>query len=735
MESKKMLEDTSSPQSVLTLNVIFTKLSSNQKLLTSPPTILSPKKLFHRRGPLERLHRQNQRQRKTEDEEEDQSAAEDEEAKEAHAIRPKTLNFSRRKNSSVCPLPTLSESKQIVKEYTDVSSSPSSPPNSNSSRSRLPKRKTLAERGQEAMDKAQDAWERGDDEEAEARWVKGNLLFRTEMNRLKGLARNVKQHHPKTVASISRRLHEDYLQVSRQNALLLERQAQHSFYQNNITQAMAHTQKALQLYQKEIKMLKHKNRETADVEILEQEVLQRLQRLQKAEDGSSTLADLSLELETMRHTLESCTDPSERPSLIEEILYQARDLVVAHEDVLGNHPETADASSLWAQLQIQHHQLAIEPLEKAAKVMKECFGASHPRLGPKLAQLGRAYQQAGRWDDTLKVLEEALVPLRNDCNISTEDNSKLGRLLNALNDVAVLRIRDRCCNGETVELLQEALEICSEDQKVQIYRNLSEAHLHLKDHTAATKALYKALELQDNGPPHVAETLRRLGKVYMDQHDHFAALEVFQKALDIERELENEDSLAQTLYSVAEVKAALGHRNQAKTLWLESLELRHKAGHSVHCAMCLQQLGSLTDNEQEATLNFSRALGYARVLPPNHPILLLIRDKLSQLSTPDALECQADWAVSENKINEAIALLSRVMELRRKNLKARQPGARAETAHTLVKFGDLLAPKDPNSARRAYTDARKLLAKSPNDQLMQRLEIGLARIGNAEELR
>ena len=334
---------------------------------------------------------------------------------------------------------------------------------------------------------------------------------------------------------------------------------------------------------------------------------------------------------------------------------------------------------------------------------------------------------------------------------------------------------------------------------VQIWRNLGECHACQRHYEKAADAFVRALELQREArkahdaakaehaggspssagpepplPPmyladdeSIADTLRRLGKSYVGFGKHNEALKVYGEALLIHRAAvikaanpqlgrpdrdlpERQDQLAHTLFCIAEVRETMGQIDDALRIYSESMQLRlfsdahrqDKRVNLVHCAMCLRGIGNIHLLKREfdaAHKVFEDALSYCRGhgVPEQHPILLMIKQRLEEADTRLTLDCLDKEVIQKERaalsyrrrgeLDKAIDALTKAMAARKtilktlKNVKQDTRDAKRSTAFTLKTFGKVLMDKgDWKNAERAYGDALKLLKKvmKPGDEVV-----------------
>ena len=698
------------------------------------------------------------------------------------------------------PFPSLEATAGMMPKFTPMMETRKLPKAKLSSAGPPGTKRTAAEKIQDYQIKAADHAARGLEEEAVQIYRKALNIGRKDVTRIKGQLKQVStaKHHTAVAAkSISTRLHEDWMEIGVLIANV--RNAQAMIYERLgvYDKAMTCCAEALAVYKRQAKFLKKSNpgSETSVVKEI-QHMMETTQRVNSARESYERRKQAHEEIIAMRLELPT-KPPMIRRQLYKDLQQKVIKVRKSETELLGpQHPQLGDTASLLGSLALEQGEKdkAIPYMMEAYSIMKQSLGMKHPRTGVKLLHIASIYnnpafrQQKREEDLAIDFYKEAIQVFR-----ASETCPLL--LGSTLNDLAVLFI-GRKDYAKAVELLQESLEAYDEAKEpdapsaswdtAQVWLNLGECYNQQRDHEKAADAFMKALDVQRDGrkifenalkqdgtvsgehvpPAHlvddrrIADTMRRLGKAYVSTGAHDKAMVFFKEACMIHKsEVKKavqahkgrdttvlpsmQDELAQTIYCLAEVNDVTGKTEQAARLYSESLQLRlfsdaHKPKRTnmVHCAMCLNGLGSIhlkKSEYEEAQGVFKEALGYcsAHGVPASHPIVKMIEEKLKKAveackddvkrdeQEARKLEKRAMELVEQDKLDSAILTLTSVMQLRKDVLKRlRDDGkdsgqSKYMTACTLKMFGEVLARKgDVHSAERAFKDSLKLFKKS-----------------------
>jgi tetratricopeptide (TPR) repeat protein len=324
------------------------------------------------------------------------------------------------------------------------------------------------------------------------------------------------------------------------------------------------------------------------------------------------------------------------------------------------------------------------------------LGPKHPRTGHDFLRIARLYQQTGSPNSgtntpvTQKDDERAIDYFRKAIEVFR--GVKCGNKVvgSVLNDLSVMYVARREFNT-ALDLLHESIatyeadvdDVCTlsfDDSSysvnsicieiVQVWRNVGECHMQLKDFQKAIEAYINALDVQREArqkhdsisesdeldslseeksylfhlmqminDESIADTLRRLGKALAASGKLQEALVVYRESVQIYRASVKEaltfakfganpelprkqDQLASTLFCIAELYNMAGNAIEAVRVFNESMQLRiasDKNRHEsqrcnmVHCAMCLVGIANVHAQKGEhieALQLYNNALNY-----------------------------------------------------------------------------------------------------------------------------
>jgi len=279
----------------------------------------------------------------------------------------------------------------------------------------------------------------------------------------------------------------------------------------------------------------------------------------------------------------------------------------------------------------QDEDRAIMYFEQAAEVFRGVDGGQKV-VGSILNDLAVIYVARRDFRKSLQLLHDSLQNFEKQDDSSSEDG-----------DTATTEESSRMVGGVCIDV-------------VQVWRNMGECHVNLKDFGQAIECFVTALDIQrDARKKHdtvsdfdldsvgeeksflfhlmqlvsdesIADTLRRLGKAFQSAGKLKEALIVLREAMQIHRTAVDDagglgktqdatpelpaklDQLANTAYCIAEVYAALDQHAAAVKIFNESMQLRIASdGHRperercnmVHCAMCLVGLANVHQKKKE----------------------------------------------------------------------------------------------------------------------------------------
>jgi tetratricopeptide (TPR) repeat protein len=429
-----------------------------------------------------------------------------------------------------------------------------------------------------------------------------------------------------------------------------------------------------------------------------------LDRLSKAKASFDDRKKMVEEILMLRQEIVGTLDASERETLYSKVEMMTKNAVLVERSSLGKmHPQIADTLQLLSEIYLEQQDSkpgsrdkAIQYMLQGLEINMKALGSRHPRTGQDLLRMARLYQNPTTATPGISI----------SCNRKDEDRAieyfrqaaaifrgvKCGNKVvgSILNDLSVIHVTRREFQAALV-LLQESLQSyeadteeenasCFEDGSrsvnsicidvVQVWRNIGECRMQLKDFKRAIEAYINALDVQrDARQKHdsisesddldsvsdeksylfhlmrmindesIADTLRRLGKAFAAAGKLQEALVVYREAMQIHRtavhdamtfqrfrtnpELPGkEDQLASTLFSIAEIYTFAENSVEAVRVFNESMELRISSDNRrpqsqrcnlVHCAMCLVGIANVHSKKGEylvAHKLYNNALGF-----------------------------------------------------------------------------------------------------------------------------
>jgi tetratricopeptide (TPR) repeat protein len=517
---------------------------------------------------------------------------------------------------------------------------------------RRPGARTFQDRVRELNEQAEDLAARGKEDDALSVYKKSLKVNRIETSRIKTQLKQVDGKHPSTVQSIASRLYEDWLQVGTNIAEVRCQMAVLSERVGDYDRALACCSEARGVYKRQLAFLERKKIDTAAVKARAKTLSKLGDKLSRAKDSFGMRKHLHEEIIVLRRALQAeHGDSRQLYARLEEMSQRA---LALETDSLGReHPQVADTLSVLASIAIEQGRIcrAERFLKEAIVIAQNSLGSQHPLTGEVILQMARIKASQPKVDEetALQYYEDALANFRlvNPSLVTP-----------ALNEMAVIRIRQRQY-PVAIDLLNQAIDSSEpHDSLVQVYRNLGECYSHMRDYTKAADAFVRALDKQregrrqcdattdDTGPSSmplvddesIADTVRRLGKAYMGCGRHSDALNMYGEALLIHRASvlkavnpiggkpneglpDRQDQLAHTLFCIAEARETIGDLSEAERVYAESMQLRlfsdahraEKRQNMIHCAMCLRGIGLVHMSRKEyesAQRVFDDALRY-----------------------------------------------------------------------------------------------------------------------------
>jgi len=399
-------------------------------------------------------------------------------------------------------------------------------------------------------------------------------------------------------------------------------------------------------------------------------------------------------------------------------LVQARQALQAASDQFGqDSPEAAtkmrDIGALHRRM--GQHALAIEWGRKALDIHLRRLGAFHAETTESRRQLGNNLQTAGRSQEALQVLREALQAEEQTHGVA---DARHARLLNLLSNAsrlsgdlaAALAYAQRAVEGtrrapdaDPLELAAMQMALGSAQMALARYddalpvlmaalstyeaklglehpntgralSNVSLAYSRLGLHEKALPLRQRSLTIaersDEGGRADLVIHLNNLAQTYGALGQWEAALELHQRAVGLREKAlgPNHPQLALSLNNLAQAMAALGRHEQALPIQERALSIRDKALGAGHpdTALSLMNLANvhLALNQRDLAMEHAqRALsGYEAALGPEHPDTGKARALLAELHRQQG---QAELAIAMLKqtVNAQQSLRERVARL------------------------------------------------------------------------
>jgi CHAT domain-containing protein/Tfp pilus assembly protein PilF len=224
-----------------------------------------------------------------------------------------------------------------------------------------------------------------------------------------------------------------------------------------------------------------------------------------------------------------------------EALPLARRVVEVRRELLGDHPDTADAlANLGVLLKVQGDPAAARPyLEQALAVFSKTLLPGHPQIATALNNLAMQQHAQGDYAAARPYLERALAlrqkALPQGDPAIGQSLSNLGVLLQHQGDYAAARRYYE----QALELRRKALRPGHPDIAISL-NNLGLLLQAQGDHAAVRPYLEQALALRQKalppGHPYVATSLNNLGLLLKAQGDYAAARPYLEQALALLKE-------------------------------------------------------------------------------------------------------------------------------------------------------------------------------------------------------
>ena len=390
----------------------------------------------------------------------------------------------------------------------------------------------------------------------------------------------------------------------------------------------------------------------------------------------------------LHKTVASTKEPTKRDKLYGTLFEKISAALALEIDSLGqHHPQVADTLAFLSKIHLEKNDnsKALMSMQRAASVAEIALGTKHPRTGEKYYELGRQFDIANR-DKYDKA--HALLYYKKALDTFREAEGDNYRTVGSIsNDLGVLLLQDRKYDEAIVKFNDSltSYDMCPKTtddliyaDAAQVWRNLAECFMLRKEWSTAAHKFSCALDVQREAKrvfeatkrdstseipqliqdENIADTMKRLGKAYTAMKEYekaerilLEALTMFQNACVTFKASSKhvsplvlavkQDSIANIIFCLAEVKEASLKHDEAIQLYDESLTLRHysdearpkdKKLNNVHIAMCLAGIGKVRmgRGEHEMALRaFNEAIQSAKrdSLPDTHPIIQMLNEK------------------------------------------------------------------------------------------------------------
>ena len=415
-----------------------------------------------------------------------------------------------------------------------------------------------------------------------------------------------------------------------------------------------------------------------------------LARLTRANASYEERKKIAEEILMLRQEIAVTVDSVERDKLYSRCEAMTNCAVQTERSYLGDmHPQVADTLQLLSAIYLEQQNIKPGYREKAIQFMLQgldinmkTLGPNHPRTGHDFLRMARLYQHSGSSSSgsntsgiqkdegrAIDYFRKAIAVFRGvKCG-----NKVVGSVLNDLSVIYVARREFKTA----LDLLHESIatyeadmdDICASSfdenscsvnsiciEIVQVWRNVGECHMQLKDFQKAIEAYINALDVQREArqkhdtisesddldslseeksylfhlmqminDESIADTLRRLGKALAASGKLQEALVVYRESVQIYRASVKEaltfakfgpnpelprkqDQLASTLFCIAELYNMAGNAAEAVRVFNESMQLRVSSDKNrqesqrcnmVHCAMCLVGIANVHTHKGE----------------------------------------------------------------------------------------------------------------------------------------
>lgn len=386
------------------------------------------------------------------------------------------------------------------------------------------------------------------------------------------------------------------------------------------------------------------------------------------------------------------------------------------------------------------HDEGIKYLRDALQIHLVALGMKHPRTGKTLLRVAKMYRGTGNDRNNEDLV---LGYFHQTAAVLQRSNLSQRARVSVLNDIAVIHMR-RNDFDEAIKFLLDSLHACDEDMEedcdgadgrhvatLQVWRNLGECYMQLRQFKSAEGAYLKALDIQRNcltiqetaeklnlraagieksfvkmtSDTNMADTICRIGKARSGNGGHKKALGIFREALVVltrsaatdkdrpDRELlEKRDQLTHVLYCIAEAECANEDYDKAQQMYKLSIKLRNSTGAEkkdkrmtsrIHCLTCYVGIGDVLMKLKEfpkARKQYKDALTLSNHVNETHPIVFTIRQKLKEAEEASEaaanvdpkvakLEQKADSEIERGALDMATETLKELLVIRRAALK------------------------------------------------------------------
>lgn len=412
------------------------------------------------------------------------------------------------------------------------------------------------------------------------------------------------------------------------------------------------------------------------------------EKLQEAKNTLENRKEGHKQALDIHEKIKKIKDYARREKLYSALFEKLSSVLSLEIETLGrHHPQVAETMTFLSKIHVEKNDstTAIMVMQRATSVAEIALGSKHPQTGEKYYELARQFDNANR-DKYDKA--HALLYYKKALDTFKQAEGDHKRTIGSIsNDLGVLLLQDGKYD-DAVCKLKDALanyEACTKNdddmfhaETAQVWRNLAECYAVQKKWKLATEKFSSALAVQRNArrefesvqtdqtlempfliqDASIADSMKKLGKAYtaLEEYDKaerilLEGLTIFQNACETFKSTSKtasplklafkQDSIANIIFCIAEVKEASKKYQEAIHLYDESLTLRHFSDqarpkemklNNVHIAMCLAGIGRARMALGEhgmAYRAFTEAIQSTKEdnLPDDHPLIQMLLQK------------------------------------------------------------------------------------------------------------